>query len=152
VFGTFSVLAYVLSLRGAEFLLVDIKGMLKYEDKVDDEYFIVALLGKVKEENQDRCHLLPCTAVASSSIKVREWMKALLQIKKSHSQVDVPIFSQQHNIIISTHALDNMLIEVLEELYKDKHIERGNCGKLSIVQIIQAFVRHKSARAKYSRK
>jgi hypothetical protein len=68
VFGTFSVLAYVLSLQGAECWLVDIKGMMKYEDKGDDEYFIVALLGKVKGEHQDRCHLLPCTALTSSGI------------------------------------------------------------------------------------
>jgi hypothetical protein len=48
VFGTFSVLAYVFSLQRAEYLLVDFKGMLKYEDKGNKEYFIDPLLGKVK--------------------------------------------------------------------------------------------------------
>jgi hypothetical protein len=120
VFGTFSVLAYVLSLRGAECLLGDIKGMLKYEDKGNEEYFIVALLGKVKGEYQDWCHLLPCTAVNSSGIKVKEWVNALLETKKSHGQVDGTLFSHHDNVVMSTHALDDMQEEVLEELYEYK--------------------------------
>jgi hypothetical protein len=72
LFGTYSVIAYVLSLRGSECLLVDIEGMLKYADTGDEQYFIVALLGKVKGEHQDRCHLLPCTTITSSGIKVKE--------------------------------------------------------------------------------
>jgi hypothetical protein len=47
-------------------------------------------------------------------------VKRLLQINKSHGQVDGPLFSHQDNVVMSTHALDDMLTEVLEESYKDK--------------------------------
>jgi hypothetical protein len=152
VFGTFSVLAYVLSLRGAECLLVDIKGMLKYEDKGNEEYFIVALLGKVKGEHQDRCHLLPCTAVTSSGIKVKEWVNALLEIKKSHGRVDGPLFSHHDNVVMSTHALDDLLTDVLEELYEDKpqNFPLSITSKEEIVgnyQVFRSFRRSSDTRA-----
>jgi hypothetical protein len=117
VFGTYSVLAYVLSLRGSECLLVDMKGMIEYENKGNNQFFIVALLGKIKGEHQDRCHLLPCATKTSSGINVKEWVHALLQEKKSHGQVDGPMFSLLNNVIITTHALDDMLTEILEEIY-----------------------------------
>jgi hypothetical protein len=117
-FGTYSVITYVLSLRGPEGLLVDIKGMLKYEEKGDERYFIVALLGKVKGEHQDRCHLLPCATTTTSGIKVKEWVKALINEKKANGCVDGPLFTDTSGGVISTHSLDDMLIEVLEEMYE----------------------------------
>jgi hypothetical protein len=116
-FGTYSVISYVLSLRGPEGLLVDLEGMLKYEEKGGDRYFIVALLGKIKGEHQDRCHLLPCACITQSGIRVKEWVKALIQEKKNQGQVNGPLFTDRDNVIWTTHALDDMLTELLEEIY-----------------------------------
>jgi hypothetical protein len=55
-----------------------------------------------------------------SGIKVKEWFNALLEIKKSHGGVDGTLFEHHDNVVVSTHALDEMLTEVLEALYEDK--------------------------------
>jgi hypothetical protein len=117
VFGTYSVLSYVLSLGRSECLLVDMKVMIKYEKKVSNKFFIVALLGKVKEEHQDRCHLLTCAAITLSGINVKVWVQALMQEKIIHGPVEGPMFPLLNNVIMTTHALDDMLTEVLEEIY-----------------------------------
>jgi hypothetical protein len=96
---------------------VDLEGIVKYEGKGDDRYFIVELLGKIEGEHQDRCHLLPCTCITQSGIRVKEWVKALIQEEKTQGHVDGPLFTDRDTVIMSTHALDDMLTELLEEIY-----------------------------------
>jgi hypothetical protein len=84
-------------------------------------------------------------------------VKALLQIKKSHGQVDGPLFSHQDNVVMSTHALDDILTEVLEELYEDKtkNFPMPIISKEDIVrnyQVFRSFRRSSDTREKDSRK
>jgi hypothetical protein len=63
VIGTYSVITYVLSLRGAEGFLLDLGGLHLHsvDPSKKSTHFIIPLLGKVKGEHHDQCHLLPCT-------------------------------------------------------------------------------------------
>jgi hypothetical protein len=90
VFGTYMVVTYVLSLRGAEGLLLDLVGLLSYENKGGDNYLIITLLGKIKGEHNDRCHLLPCTHVTTSGINVKQWVSSLIQEHSRYNRRDGP--------------------------------------------------------------
>jgi hypothetical protein len=75
--GVYSVITYVVSLRGTEGFLLDPGGLRLHavDLKMNPTHFIITLLGKVKGEHHDRCHLLPCTFVTASGIKPYEWIK-----------------------------------------------------------------------------
>jgi hypothetical protein len=94
--------------------------MLQYKEKGTNRYFIVALLGKVKGEHQDRCHLLPCSCVTVSGINVKEWLMSLIQIKTEDGYTEGPLFTDKEGMVMSTHALDDTLTELLEEIYDIK--------------------------------
>jgi hypothetical protein len=80
-FGAYVSTTYVLSLRGVEGLLVDLKGMLAYKTTGNERYFIVTLLGMVKGENQGRYHLLPSVRTTSSGICIYTWINELVEFK-----------------------------------------------------------------------
>jgi hypothetical protein len=88
VFHAFSVVSYVLSLRGREALLLDLEGLHRHWKSTDgtwdsdgQRYLIVPLQGMVKGETNDRDHLLPCIAQTSSGINVRLSLERLMTEK-----------------------------------------------------------------------
>lgn len=118
-FGTYFSTTYVLSLRGVEGLLIDLKGMIANRHIGEDRYFIVALLGLVKGEHQGRCHLLPCIKITSSEICVYAWMDRLMDAKISRGFRDGPLISDWLGKVLTTDVLDKMLTEILEEVYEE---------------------------------
>ena len=48
VFSTYAVISYVLSLRGNEGFLLDLKGTRANLDRKDEKVFWIVLLGKIK--------------------------------------------------------------------------------------------------------
>jgi hypothetical protein len=80
----------------------------------------VALLGKVKGEHHDRCHLLPCSTTTSSGINVKGWLESVMNYQVEKGIVDGPLFVDKKGKVLTTHALDEVLIEMLEDIY-DTH-------------------------------
>jgi hypothetical protein len=122
VFGTYFVVSYVLSLRGVEGLLRDLKGITDNIHKGDDTYFIIALLGKVKGEHHHRCHLLPCCAKTSSDINVKDWVLLRLHEKGRLGFRDGPAISDIQGKAQKCGQLDEQFIEVLEEIYEMNNV------------------------------
>lgn len=120
-FGTYVCVTYVLSLRGVEGLLVDLAGMIKNEHKGDNRYFIVALLGMIKGEHHGRCHLLPSVKVTSLGIDIYDWVSKLIESKKLRGFRNGPLFTDWSGKVLTTDALDKMLVDILEELFDYKH-------------------------------
>lgn len=120
VFGTYLVVTYVMSLRGVEGLLIDIKGLQDYIDKGDGTYFMIALLGKIKGEHHHRCHLLPCVNVTSSGINIKEWILLLLDHMNQKGFKTGPAICDTSGNVVTCSQLDDHFIEVLEEMYEEK--------------------------------
>eukprot|EP00978_Attheya_sp_CCMP212_P015773 scaffold40823_cov60-Attheya_sp.AAC.1 len=94
VFRAYVVILYVVSLCGAEGLLLDLDGLCRHRGEGGDEYLVIALLGKIKGEHQDLAHLLPCVhGVTSSGIKVKQAIDDLIEIKEKHGFRDGPAIS-----------------------------------------------------------
>jgi hypothetical protein len=120
VFGSYIAISYVLSLRGPEGLLVDLQGLRKYWNQASSEYFIIALRGKVKGEQFERHHLLPCCASTSSGIPVKDWVESLIKTKENNGQLDGPAISDRFGRILTTSELDNRLVAVLEDFFDNQ--------------------------------
>ena len=76
IFGAHVVMSYVISLQGSKGLIMDLT-VINRELKVDEEYCVTPLKGKVKGEAVDRDHLFPCVYVTSSGLDVIRWLKML---------------------------------------------------------------------------
>jgi hypothetical protein len=83
---------------------------------------VAALLGKVKGKFGNRAHLLPCVPITSSGISTRTSLWRLIGFKRTRGCVDGPAISDLAGNVFSNRALNNSLLEVLEELF-DTHRE-----------------------------
>ena len=115
-FLTYSVISYVLSLRGVEGFMVDIESTYRLKDRNDGTYLTVGLMGRVKGETHDRCHLVPCVQVTGSGIEVRRILMRHLELKRSQGNINGPAISKVNGELYKSTEIDEMLIEILEEL------------------------------------
>ena len=82
VFEAYLVVSYVISLRGSEGFLLDLKTMRKLQGRATQEFFWLSLLGRLKGEKMDKEHNIPCVNVTSSGINVRRIVFRLLEEKE----------------------------------------------------------------------
>ena len=62
---------YVISLRGLEGLLLDLKAVKDMKEKATEEYVWLALKGKLKGEKAEKLHSIPCVNITSLGINVK---------------------------------------------------------------------------------
>jgi hypothetical protein len=120
VFRVYVIISYVLSLRGSEGLLLDLDGLRRNKNEGGDEYFVVALLGKIKGEHHDLAHLLPCVHVTDSGVRVKEAVDDLIKIKEKIGLRDGPAISDSAGIALKSMDLNDCLHEILEDLFDNK--------------------------------
>ena len=84
-------------------------------------FFIIGLLGKIKGEHNNRAHLIPCINTTSSGIEVKKVVQRLLVEKSILGFKNGPAISDMKGRIHAEQDMDDLLIEILEEIYnKDK--------------------------------
>ena len=81
VFIRYITVTYVISLRGNEGFLLDLEGLNKHYLSRDQDYFVIALYGKLKGEANVGYHLVPCINTTGSGIPVRKIVYRLVKIK-----------------------------------------------------------------------
>ena len=118
VFQSYVTITYVLSLRGAEGFLLDLKGLNKYWKKGDSRYTIIPLTGKFKGEHQDSEQLIPCVNETKSGIKVRDTLRTLLKEKLKLGFRDGPAISDHRGKLMTSRELDDILLDSLSQLYE----------------------------------
>ena len=122
VFITYVVVSYVLSLRGNEGFLLDLSGLNQFWSRNDGTYFIIALLGKIKGENVDQMHLIPCSNITSSGIEIKAIVDQLRVAKISAGFKDGPAISDIKGGIVSSSDLDGLLFSLLEDLFEEQNV------------------------------
>ena len=118
-FLTYATLSYVLSLRGVEGFMVDVESTYRLRNRNDGTYQTVGLMGRVKGETQDRCHLVPCVPVTGSGIEVKRILLRQLELKRSQGNVSGPVISHVNGDIYKSSEIDEILIEILEEMFEE---------------------------------
>ena len=118
-FLTYSVISYVLSLRGGEGFMIDMESTYRLKERNDGTYQTVGLMGRVKGEVHDRCHLVPCVWTTGSGIPVREILLRHLDLKRRQGITRGPAISDVKGNILKSTEIDEMLLEILEEMYEE---------------------------------
>jgi hypothetical protein len=109
---------YVVSLQGPEGLLLDLNGCNCHWREDVQDHFIIALWGSIfKREHNTRCHLLSCIPVTGSGLRIRESVKRLLGLKSTQELIDGPVILKENGLIFSFRAVDDSMLESLEELF-----------------------------------
>jgi len=112
----FVVLSYVVSLRGPEGFLLDLKDLNQYW-KRSTEYVTIALFRRLKGEHHDLQHLIPCSNITSSGINVKAIITNHLQVKEQSGFVDGPVISNHEGVILSVKLVDDMIHTLLIDLF-----------------------------------
>jgi hypothetical protein len=86
----------------------------------DDSYFHLALLRKIKGEQHDRGHLIPCSNVTQSGINVKGSVERLLAYnKETKGVVDGPAaMTDEKGRPMTCRDIDDMIHDVLEDLFE----------------------------------
>ena len=115
---TFVSVTYVVSLHGPEGFLLDLEGLNRHWQGKNVDHFIIALRGKIKGEHNARCHLLPCTPIIGTGIKIKESVKRLIDLKAAQGVTDGPAISKENGNLFLTRAIDDAMLLTLEELFE----------------------------------
>jgi len=120
VFSTYITISYVISLRGPEGFLLDLDGLNRHWNRMEDRYFVIALLGKVKGEHHDLAHLIPCALQTKSGINVKGIVSRLLEEKRKRGFVFGPAISDCKGIVWNSAIINDMLHELLIEIFENE--------------------------------
>ena len=110
----------MLSLRGPEGFLLDLKGLNRHWEGLRNEFVVFALLGKVKGELHNRAHLLPSATSTKLGLNVKETVKRFLDLKRKEGFTDGPAIANREGQMYRTKDLDDMLHKILLELFEDQ--------------------------------
>ena len=116
--GAYFCFCYVLSLRGSEGLLVDLEGLIKFDDPGRD-FVVVPLLERFKGEHHTTQHLMPCVRETESGIRVEVWIKRLLMIHEAEGRRKGPALVNTSGVQSSSSEMNVMFIDCLTELYEE---------------------------------
>lgn len=122
VFNAYAVVSYVISLRGSEGLLLDLGSLIRLWKRGEGEYVIIPLLGKLKGESFDNCHLIPSAEITGSGIRVRQVLHRLIANKSLLGIVDGPAISDSKGFVMNASDIDELFHEVLLEIYQQNSI------------------------------
>ena len=118
VFIAYIVVSYVLSLRGNEGLMLDLKGLRRNWKPDRGDHFVISLWGKLKGESSIREHLIPCINVTRSGIGVKNIVLRLIQLKEKEGNNEGPAISDKRGFLVPTRDLDQQLLEILVDVHR----------------------------------
>ena len=116
--GAYFAFSFVLSLRGNEGLLVDLKAMIEH-DTQHQNYVVVPLLGKVKGEHHVRQHLLPSVHVTDSGVQMGLWHRRVLETHLILGRSSGPAFINRLGVQSSSSDMNELFHEALLDLFEE---------------------------------
>jgi len=130
--GTLLLLGFVLSLRGPECFMVEAHGLLSHlhygtEEEEATSFVVVPLLGKFKNEDGERWHLMLSVSTTSSGFEVRKWIEAWTDILIAENNVSGPAFCYPDGKMMKSLDVDLEFHEALEKVQTEhpQLIEQG---------------------------
>jgi hypothetical protein len=117
VLHTFVSVTYIVSLRGPEGFLLATWRAWTGIDIFD--HFIITLRGKIQGEHNTRCHLLPCVPITGTEgMRIKESAKRLIDLKATQGLTDGPEILKENGYLFLSRAIDDSMLETLEELFE----------------------------------
>lgn len=118
--------AFCGSFRGPEVFLVDLYGLNKYYEEnpsyEGQEYVIIPLLGRFKNEVGSQYHLTPLAACTKSGLKVKVWIGRLLEVHQRDRRFNGPAFCDVLGQVASSPLYEREILERFQ-MIQERHPE-----------------------------
>ena len=124
--GSFLIVGFVCGLRGNEIFLVEAEGiqsMIEKGRKEDDsrlEHVVIPLLGRFKNEDGERWHVMVSVAITDSKFQVRKWIERLVGVLKKERRGLGPAFCDNNGDMLSYSWMDEKFVEEVKKV-QDSH-------------------------------
>ena len=123
--GCYLVTVFVLSLRGNEGFMVEAGGLTNHlphgRDRSEDLPFVVVpLLGRFKNEDGEKWHLMLSVSVTASGFRVRHWIERVCNILVDENKQSGPAFCHPSGIAIKTIEMDDEFHSQLERVQEKR--------------------------------
>ena len=119
VFAAYVTISYVISLRGNEGTMLELRGLRRHWKDDKTKHFIIVLFGKLKGEDSHRDHLIPCINTTNSRIRVKHVVQRLIEVKETLGFFDGPAISDSKGFVYTTKQLDTKVHEILLEIFEE---------------------------------
>ena len=121
VCGSLLLIGFVLSLRGPECFMVEAHGLishLHYGTEIGEEmpFIIIPLLGKFKNEDGERWHLMMSVSLTASGFEVRKWIESLVEILQLEGNTSGPAFCYPNGKLLKSLDVDLEFHGALEKI------------------------------------
>lgn len=120
--GSFFVISFVCALRGNETFLVEAEGLQKMIDKgrVENEssieHVVIPLLGRFKNEEGERWHVMVSVPETDSKLQVREWVEKLEKILREEERGLGPAFCDENGDMLKYSWIDDRFVEEVKRV------------------------------------
>ena len=123
--GCFLLLGFVLSLRGNEGFMVEAHGLVSHlhygleenlEEEEDVGFVVVPLLGRFKNEDGERWHLMLSVSRTWSGFEVRKWIERVAAILVDEGHTSGPAFCHANGRSFRSYEMDEELHNQLDRI------------------------------------
>ena len=120
--GAFFIIGFVCGLRGNETFLVEAEGlqqMIKKGNLETDkklEHVVIPLLGRFKNEDGERWHIMVSVAVTDSNFQVRRWIEKLEKILREERRGLGPAFCDGNGDMLKYAWVDERFVEEVKRV------------------------------------
>ena len=162
--GSFLMISFVCALRGNEPFLVEAEGLQKMinkgrkEREAKLEHVVIPLLGRFKNEDGERWHIMLSVSKTSSKLEVRKWIERLEEILRveerglgpafcdrngdmlAYSWVDERFVNEVKRVQESHPHLIDASIEVAENFSIFRSIRKGSTARVTDMKVDQVTI------------
>ena len=123
--ATYLVICFLGSLRGNERLMVELGGLIHHiydgtEKTEEHPHVVTLLLGRFKNINGERWHLLLCSSSTASGFKPIVWVKRLLTLLLKEGKTSGPVFCDEEGELFASGAMNNLFTNELLKVKKER--------------------------------
>ena len=116
--GLYCASAFLGSFRGHEVFLMDLHGLLHYEEEYrrcdQTEFCMIPLLGRYKGETNSRYHLTPLARVTTSGINLGLWVQRVCTTRRLEGRRHGPVFADRWGGPVNPRHYELMILDRIQ--------------------------------------
>ena len=152
--GAFLTIGFVCALRGNEVFMVEADGLQRMINEgkndvvVENSHVVIPLLGRFKNEDGEKWHLMVSVNMTESGIKARFWVEKLVQLLKKERRGMGPAFCDIEGELMNYWDINNKFIQELEHLQQHQgHLLQSEINVGNHYSIFRSLRKGSTARA-----
>lgn len=120
--GSFFIIGFVCALRGNEIFLVEAEGLqtMIHKGKLEKEkkllHVVIPLLGRFKNEDGERWHVMLSVSVTNSKLEVRKWTEKLVAVLAKERRGMGPAFCDRNGNMLSYQWIDDRFVKEIRRI------------------------------------